>query len=69
MAVDTLGQLIAMTVTSTDEQERAQAKQDAQASESDLQIVKLPEGVCPAAQTQGGRAQFLVAVALSTAQS
>lgn len=72
MAVDTLGQLIAMTVTSADEQERAQvkalceavqeatgetvklawadqgytgeqARQDAQASEIDLQIVKLPE--------------------------
>ena len=72
MAVDTLGQLIAMTVTSADEQERAQvkalceavqeatgetvklaranqgytgeqARQDAQASEIDLRIVKLPE--------------------------
>ncbi len=72
MAVDTLGQLIAMTVTLTDEQEHAQvkalceavqeatgktvrlawadqsyigeqAKQDAQSSGIDLQIVKLPD--------------------------
>lgn len=72
MAVDTLGQLIAMTVTPADEQERAQvkalceavqeatgetvklawadqgytgeqARQDAQDSGIDLQIVKLPE--------------------------
>jgi transposase len=72
MAVDTLGQLIAMTVTPADEQERIQvkalceavqeatgetvrlawagqgymgkqAKQDAQSSGIDLQIVKLPE--------------------------
>ena len=72
MAVYPLGQLIAMTVTFADEQERAQvkalrnavqeatgetvkltwadqgytgeqARQDAQASEIDLQVVKLPE--------------------------
>ena len=36
---------------------------------ADRQTARGEEGVCPAAQTLGGRAQFRVAVALSTVQS
>ncbi len=99
MAVDTLGQLIALTVTAADEQERAGQgavrggagghRRDGQAGaggpglrrragqagcpgqrdrSADRQTARGEEGLCPAAPTLGGRAQFRLAVALSPAQ-